>query len=1025
MPEATIQTNEEMENFGFPEPVFYENILNTPKNLEDISQNCGGWTIKEGKLYYDGATDALSSGMAPLDFPFYAGSKYDMRAVAPFRVTPAGKVFCSDMNIAGGAISGGTIGGVPVANIAIVGDTNADAVPTGLVVSSTGITTAPDGTQSAYVVLTWTANAESNFDHYLIRYKKHSYTYYTYLIAGTNTITIDGLVPNNAYDFGLATVNKYGIQSSFCTDVNSTTGTDSTAPATVTAGSATGGIQYNLIEWTHNTETDLASYNIFRSETNNSATGVLIANVRTNYFIDGNRVGGTTYYYWIKAKDTSGNVSAAFSTVKSATPRNVTSDDIVTIAGSKVLIDGAVYLSNWRHSGDLTKIDGGDIYANSVTLTQLNFTPVQTTDVIARINASAEGITIEADNLTINAATTFGAGYNPNTALLTAQEKAQVFTAEPTTPYYVDDLWANGTVLKKCGTQRLTGAYNAADWALATGYTDDTVANSKIKTFIQDTVPTSISSGDFWINTAVSSIGNNMLYRATNAGDTTIAAGHWVAVPDNNKLGGTGSAATGGSYDSAASGARVRLFPDANTGLQIIDDAGNDVFKAMVGGTSVGDIIFGDYAHDQGMFYDKSVGAHGTTYVKGALIGGAGSVFSADYFSGGIITGQDIELKQSTIYAASAIIDSYSETTRDSSMGLYSGNNIGIGQSFTNSNSNRLDKVKFYIERYGNPSGNVTATIYAHTGTYGTDGKPTGAVLATSDAVNVATVSDSNFVLTEFIFSGANEITLSAGIQYIAVINFSGGDSSNNLMVGMHGTSPTHSGNASYSTNLSSWSALSTDYDLCFYVYGEQISSGDCAIRAGKTGFNNNETGWIAGIDGNDGNKPKLIIGTPTEYLAVLGDTMVNTLKIGGYDVGDVQLIASDAAKYAAAPTTPTLMKSIQLGRPGNYRVSFQARAVNSQPDSRNAHFYLTKQTYSPTTNYLAMTTIGISGNADSGYIDYASGGNAYIDVSNLVYGDTLYLWGYADGGVACYVQNYKIKVAALNEVVPPSVTLA
>lgn len=847
MPEAIVQTNEEMENFGFPDPVFYENILNTPKNLEDISQNCGGWTIKEGKLYYDGATDALSSGMAPLDFPFYAGSKYDMRAVAPFRVTPAGKVFCSDMNIAGGAIAGGTIGGVPVANVAIVADTTANAVPTGLTVSATGISTAPDGTQSAYVVLTWAANAESNFDHYLIRYKKHSYTYYTYLTANTNTITIDGLVPNVSYDFGVCTVNKYGISSSFCTNVNSTTGTDNTAPATVTAGSATGAIQYCLIEWTHNAEPDLASYNVYRSETNNSATGVLIANVRTNYFIDGNRVGGTTYYYWIKAVDTSGNVSAAFSTVKSATPRNVTSDDIVTIAGNKVLIDGAVYLSNWRHSSDLTKIDGGDIYANSVTLTQLNFTPVQTTDVIAKINASAEGITIEADNLTINAATTFGAGYNPNTALLTAQEKAQVFTAEPTTPYYVDDLWANGTVLKKCGTQRLTGAYNAADWALATGYTDDTVANSKIKTFIQDTIPTSISAGDFWINTAVSAIGNNMLYRATAAGDTTIAAGHWVAVPDNNKLGGTGSAATGGSYDTAASGARVRIFPDANTGLQIIDDAGNDVFKAIVGGTSVGDIIFGDYAHDQGMFYDKSVGAHGTTYVKGALIGGAGSVFSADYFSGGIINSKQITL------------------------------------GFTD-------------------------------------------------------------------------------------------------------------------------------------------NAGDCFIAAGKTDFDNDESGFIMGIDDSDSNKVKFIIGTPTEYLAVLGDTFINTLRVGGYTPGSVQLIASDAEKSDSDTTVATIMKQIQVGRDGTYRITFDVRSVNGDLGTRLGRYRITKYPYWNLYGYEFEVQQSVAQGADSGWASMPISGN--IDVA-LTAGQSVYLYAYNDGGVTAYVRNLKVKVSALNEVSAPSVVVA
>lgn len=61
----------------------------------------------------------------------------------------------------------------------------------------------------------------------------------------------------------------------------------------------------------------------------------------------------------------------------------------------------------------------------------------------------------------------------------TADGKRRVFVATPTTPYDVGDLWAGGSAgdLKKCKTQRLTGAYNAGDWELASKYTDDTAAD--------------------------------------------------------------------------------------------------------------------------------------------------------------------------------------------------------------------------------------------------------------------------------------------------------------------------------------------------------------------------------------------------------------------------------------------------------------------------------------------------------------------------------------------------------------------
>ena len=144
-------------------------------------------------------------------------------------------------------------------------------------------------------------------------------------------------------------------------------------------------------------------------------------------------------------------------------------------------------------------MDGGNIRKGSLTVNELNFTPVDSSTVIATINASSEGIQIDADNIKISGATTFTAGYDPT-----------------------------GRVL-----------------------------------------------------------------------------------------------AVGGTYDSAAVGARVRIFPDASTGIQVIDDAGADVFKVMVGGATVGDIIFGNYSGGQGIFYDKSLG---TTTFKGSITitGGSG-----------------------------------------------------------------------------------------------------------------------------------------------------------------------------------------------------------------------------------------------------------------------------------------------------------------------------------------------------------------------------------------------------------------
>jgi hypothetical protein len=151
---------------------------------------------------------------------------------------------------------------------------------------------------------------------------------------------------------------------------------------------------------------------------------------------------------------------------------------------------GTFTVDGWRTTGTTT-IDGGNITAASISVNKLDFTPVGSSNVVASINASTEGITIDADMITISGSCNFASGYNP------ADKTAKV----------------------------------------------------------------------------------------------------------------------GGTYDSAASGARVRVFPDSSTGL-LITDGTNDVFKAMVGGTDVGDVIIGDYAGGKGLKWDKSAT---TFYIAGTI----------------------------------------------------------------------------------------------------------------------------------------------------------------------------------------------------------------------------------------------------------------------------------------------------------------------------------------------------------------------------------------------------------------------
>ncbi len=172
--------------------------------------------------------------------------------------------------------------------------------------------------------------------------------------------------------------------------------------------------------------------------------------------------------------------------------------------GSITLPDGTILpvgssdptFDNWleqlRNAGDI--ISAHEVVTGSLTTNELNFTPVEDTNVIAKINASSEGIVIEADNLEIRSTTTFYSGW------------AAAANAE-----------ADIDVL------------NTANAPAEAGATDDSAANAaqttadgKIVTFYQSAVPTATDAGDFFFDTD-----DGKMYRATSVGDDQIIAGEW------------------------------------------------------------------------------------------------------------------------------------------------------------------------------------------------------------------------------------------------------------------------------------------------------------------------------------------------------------------------------------------------------------------------------------------------------------------------------------------------------------------
>jgi hypothetical protein len=104
-------------------------------------------------------------------------------------------------------------------------------------------------------------------------------------------------------------------------------------------------------------------------------------------------------------------------------------------------------------------------------------------------------------------------------------------------------------------------------------------------------------------------------------------------------------AMVGGNYTSTnATAAKVRIFPDANTGIVAYAANGtSEVFKVTVGGADVGDVMLGNYAGGSGALWDQSAS---TLYIKGNMT--AGSISGVN-ITGGTITGTTIKTASSGV----------------------------------------------------------------------------------------------------------------------------------------------------------------------------------------------------------------------------------------------------------------------------------------------------------------------------------------------------------------------------------------
>lgn len=268
---------------------------------------------------------------------------------------------------------------------------------------------------------------------------------------------------------------------------------------------------------------------------------------------------------------------------------------------------------------------------------------------------------------------------------------------------------------------------------------------------------------------------------------------------------------------------------------------------------------------------------------------------------------------------SSMLVDSYPISNSGGAGNPLGPSTTRIGQSFT-ANGTKITSAKIDIRRNGSPTGNAVMKLYAHSGTYGTSSVPTGTALATSDVVDVSTISATEGFQT-FTFSGANQYQTTNGTYYCLAIEYTGGDGSNNITVYIDNTSPTHSG------NTFSGSSADASSDRIFEVYGvyadgaEVIGFGSASLTDGGATTNRLGAGtgsFVAGEVSEDGLVDDLQI-TASNYTELLYSITLVSSALANNDTLDFRVVRNGAVlnTYTVTPritasktTTPQYTKT-------------------------------------------------------------------------------------------------------------------
>ncbi|SCW56284.1 hypothetical protein SAMN02927924_01376 [Sphingobium faniae] len=204
----------------------------------------------------------------------------------------------------------------------------------------------PDQTQLVTLRASWTAAISPDVSGYVVRVQQDGFDWIEYLV-GPGESTWEGPVSaHTLYRVQIASFDWQNNRSSFTLPIQSiTTARDTTAPGLPTGITAAASLTSIFVEATAPADADLDAVEIWENATSDTGTRTLLTVVKarpgqTVAYARSGLGSNVTRYYWMRAVDTSGNLSGFTAVASATTPRAVANDIADGIISNQKLFNG-------------------------------------------------------------------------------------------------------------------------------------------------------------------------------------------------------------------------------------------------------------------------------------------------------------------------------------------------------------------------------------------------------------------------------------------------------------------------------------------------------------------------------------------------------------------------------------------------------------------------------------------------------------------------------------------------------------